>query len=185
MNTEINPDNVMLLKDWLNIAAILLSAVAVVAAVFITNMLNRREQRRESKIDIFRTLMLTRVNKLSQEHVSALNAIEIEFNDCKIVMEAWNKYFENLSSDSTPEKRNRLFAKLVAEIAKTLNMRIEQLDILNENYLPQGWINDLEEQRLLRQLLIGLLNPNSSAKIAVPVKVTESNIIELPKKNDV
>ena len=126
--------NIIYLRDWLSAGAILLSAIAAIIAVFVSSHINRKEQQRNSKLAIFKTLMMTRMYKLSQEHVAALNAIEIEFHDQKAIIEAWVKYFENLSGDSTPEKRNRLFAKLVAEIAKNLGMRIEQLDILNENY---------------------------------------------------
>ena len=162
--------DVMLIKDWINAGVVLFSAFAVIIAVFIANNINKKEQNRNGKLNIFKTLMMTRMNKLSQEHVAALNAIEIEFYEHKDAIEAWSKYFENLSTESPPEKRNRLFAKLVAQIGKALNMKIEQLDILNENYLPQGWVSDLEEQRAVRQMLLSLFKGH----ICLPVHLQKS-----------
>ena len=39
-------------------------------------------------------------------------------------------------------KREALLTKLLYEIAKEVGIRVEQLDILEGNYMPQGWHDD-------------------------------------------
>lgn len=43
------------------------------------------------------------------------------------------------------------------EIAKVLKFKVEQLDILEGNYSPQGWNDDDWEQKLVRKALIDVL----------------------------
>ena len=54
-----------------------------------------------------------------------------------------------------------MLTKLIYEIAVVLNFKVEQLDILKGNYIPQGW-NDYEtEQQLVRRGLINILHGRS------------------------
>ena len=83
---------------------------------------------------------------------------------------SWKKYLANLSEKNrrrplrktrktlSEKKRDALLTKLIDEIAKSLKFRVEQLDILEGNYVPQGWNDDDWEQRLVRRGLIEVLH---------------------------
>jgi hypothetical protein len=82
------------------------------------------------------------------------------------VLQAWRAYFESLCTDPKDERRLKraweerpaLLTKLLHAIAKALNYKIEQLDILEGGYTPQGFFDDLEAQRQLRTLMAELLS---------------------------
>jgi hypothetical protein len=174
-------DTTLKIGDIITFIAIFLGPMAA----FLLNSWNeRRKDKKQKKIDIFRTLIANRMQKTAPLHISALNMIEIDFADDKNVLAAWKVYFENLSADfesmseaakaKTYNKRERLFAGLVSAIAKSLDLKIEQLDILTENYLPQGWLDNEKDQHDLRKCLIGLLQGQG----ALPVHVDVSPILE-------
>jgi hypothetical protein len=60
------------LKDWLAI-------IAIISALWIQSKLDERKETRKRRLDIFKTLMATRASVLSQDHIKALNMIDIEF----------------------------------------------------------------------------------------------------------
>ena len=102
------------------------------------------------------------------DHVGALNLIEVEFIKDTNVITAWKTYLANLSEPVVPveekdrhdvwvKKRDSLLTKLLSEIATSLNITIEQLSILEGNYIPQGWVDDDWEQRLVRRSLLVVL----------------------------
>ena len=68
--------------------------LAVVVARYMESCRIQREQR----MYIFRTLMRTRggTAKASVDHVAALNLVEIEFRNNKVVHDAWKEHFNIL-----------------------------------------------------------------------------------------
>lgn len=154
---------------WINALTILAILVGPVIAVHITRKNDERRAERARKLDIFRTLMRTRRMPVHVDHVGALNLVEIEFIDHDRVIAAWKAYLNNLSEvlppieekvkhDAALKRRDSLLTKLIYEIAQTLNIKVEQLDILEGNYIPQGWLDDDWEQRLVRRHLITVLS---------------------------
>lgn len=153
------------MMGWATLVAVLLGPIL---AVFVTRFIDERRADRGRKMDIFRTLMRTRKLHVHVDHVAALNLIEIEFMDSPEVMKAWKAYLSNLSEELPPienrdrfeaaiKKKDSLLTKLLSEIAKTLKMSVEQIDILEGNYIPKGWFDDEWQQRQLRQHLIAVL----------------------------
>ncbi|XSG83186.1 MAG: DUF6680 family protein [Methyloligella sp. ZOD6] len=151
------------------VATILAIVVGPVIAVWITRINDDNRADRARKLDIFRTLMRTRRMPVHIEHVGALNLVEIEFIDHPNVVKAWKDYLNILSEkmppieekdrfDSALKKRDTLLTKLIYEISQALGIKVEQLDILEGNYVPQGWSDDDWEQRLVRRGLIALLS---------------------------
>jgi len=136
-------------------------------------------------MDIFRTLMQTRMTPIDREHVAAINLVEIEFANENMVVEAWKKYRSSLVEpiddtanpreiDNLEKKRNTLLTKLIHEIAKSLKFRVEQLDILEGNYYPQGWSDEYREQRILRSLLREVLQGSRPLNVQ-PLVAQRSN----------
>lgn len=154
---------------WMGVATILAVVAGPILAVVITRMIDNRRAEDQRKFDIFRTLMRTRTMPIHFDHVGALNLVEVEFIKHTDVIQAWKIYLGNLGESMPPveekekftaaqNKRNALLTKLISEIAKALKIKIEQLDILEGNYLPQGWNDDDWEQRLVRRGLINVLH---------------------------
>jgi hypothetical protein len=56
-----------------------------VIAVQVSEFLARRRAARERRLQIFRALMVTRAERLSSEHVRALNSIDLEFTGLLVV----------------------------------------------------------------------------------------------------
>jgi hypothetical protein len=155
--------------EWLAVATALAAVVGPVVAVWITRMSDDRKEIQGRRMDIFRTLMRTRKMPVHFDHVGALNLIEIEFANDESVIRAWKEYLKNLSEpfpsnaeeavqSNFLKKRETMLTKLISEIAKVLKFKVEQMDIFEGNYIPQGWHDDDWEQKLARKGLIDVLS---------------------------
>lgn len=159
------------LNDVLTIVAIILGPSL---AVWVTRWLDDRRFKRQRKMDIFRTLMSTRSTPLDVYHVSALNLIEIDFNDNQKVVDAWKNYLKSLESwpqeDMQKQEKikecEKLRGKLIQLIAKDLKIDIEPFGVLDDNYVPQGWIDDYNVKKWIDHELLNILQGNR------PIRVT-------------
>ncbi len=150
------------------LATIVAIIVGPILAVLVTRFIDDQRAAKARRMDIFRTLMRTRKMPIHFEHVGALNLVEIEFAKQSAVIQAWRNYFASLverhpetasqdEKNAFAKKRDSLLTKLIHEIAKSLKFEVEQLDILEGNYIPQGWNDDDWEQRMVRRGLIEVL----------------------------
>lgn len=155
--------------DWMAVATIIAVVRGPIVAVWVTRHFDDRKEIRARRMDIFRTLMRTRKMPIHFDHVGALNLVEIEFAKDGKVIAAWKDYLENLGERLPPgadndtqsafsKKRESLLTKLIYEISQVLKFKVEQLDILEGNYLPQGWNDDDFEQRMVRKALLDVLS---------------------------
>lgn len=173
--------------------SVLAMLVGPMLAVFVTRKIDHERAERERRMDVFRTLMKTRRLRLSSEHVTALNLIEIEFYGEAEVKTARESYFENLAkkvptdikeSDEHFAEQNRRLAKLLHAMGKTLNFsNLEQLDIMTGGYTPQGWADVEQQQHILRYLLIDMLNGNRGIPIS-PLNPTAQGLYPPPPPDD-
>jgi hypothetical protein len=163
----------MTLVEILTVAAIV---VGPAVGAWLTRWLDDRRERQKRRFDIFRTLMRTRRMPIHVDHVSALNLVEVEFVDNKEIVSAWKSYLANLSEPFPPveekdrfdvatKKRDSLLTKLLHEISQDLKIKIEQLSILEGNYIPQGWIDEDWENRLVRRSLLDVLTSKKAIVI--------------------
>lgn len=155
-------------EAWTAIVTALAAVAGPLLAVWITRMSDERKEIAGRRMDIFRTLMRTRKMPIHYDHVGALNLIEIEFVDDAKVIAAWREYFKTLGERIPPDlnqrgheelrkKRETLLTKLIYEIAVVLKFKVEQLEILEGNYIPQGWDDEATEQQIVRKSLIEVL----------------------------
>jgi len=82
----------MTTSDWVMIGAVLL---APLVAVQVQKWLERWREESERKKQIFKRLMATRATRLDPSHVTALNMIDLEFEE-KAVLERWREYMDSL-----------------------------------------------------------------------------------------
>ena len=179
--------------EYLTIVAIVTGPLA---AILTSWWLEGTRERKTRRMDIFRTLMRTRRTPMWAEHVGALNLVEIEFKNDHKVLGAWKKLFEHLAASHARheseqvniemlpatiaerdrifhkrlyEERQKLLAKLLHAIARSLNFKADQLEIFEGGYSPQGW-DDLEmQQHVIRQYVLDLY----SGRRVVPVGVVD------------
>ena len=173
----------MTLNNVLMVLAVLLSPFL---AVFAQSRINSLLERRGQKLWIFRTLMATRGNRLSLEHVQALNSIVLFFDSKKdkIIVEKWNEYLDylngqNLNSqdkdypiklDAWTEKAYDLLADLLQVMGKSLGYDFDKVKIKRGIYSPRGHGEESADQFLIRKSMVDIL----SGKKPLGVKV-ESN----------
>lgn len=169
----------------IGILSVVPTLLGPILAVLATRYLDRKREVRDRKVDVFRTLMKTRRLRLSAEHVTALNLIEIEFYGNLEVTTAAKNYLDHLAAKMPDDQKERdkhfelqiqLLAKLLHAMAKTLNFKnIEQIDIMNGGYSPQGWADIEQQQHVLRFLLIDMLNGNRGIPISPIVNPTANS----------
>lgn len=87
--------------DWLTLATIFFGPLL---AILVGQLLAVLKERRDRRLWVFKTLMRTRRNPTSPDHVGALNLIEIEFSKDEKIMLAFKELFEHLGTDHNRRK---------------------------------------------------------------------------------
>jgi hypothetical protein len=147
-------------ETWAIVAA---TALGPVFAVIVSFWRDGRKERRDRRLHVFRTLMATRQIPISNDHVTAINLVEVEFYKCRSVETAWKYYKDHLKSGPEDaawrDKKEDLLARLLTEIASVLGFKIAAIDIFKGGYAPQGWANrdalTLSVQEFIRDLSLG------------------------------
>jgi len=166
-------------------AVVLATIVGPVAAVFITRWNDHRREDRNRLLYVYRTLMATRKIAISQEHVTAINLVEVEFHDVKPVIEAWSSYLTHLNSPSTGDtaqteawetKRGELLAILLVKIAAHLGISKGEIEIMHGGYAPQGWATREQRLNTIQDYAIRL----SQGQAVVPMNVMQQPVPNNP-----
>jgi hypothetical protein len=106
-----------------HILMILAVLIAPLVAVQVQKYLERHQEKRERKLRIFKTLMATRGVPLSQDHVQALNMIDIEFygEKYKKIITSWKDYLNHLEKiTKDDEERFSLWNEEKADLLANL-----------------------------------------------------------------
>lgn len=152
--------------------------VGPIAAVIITRVFDGYREKRRRRWEVFRSLMRSRGQQLSEDFVGSINLIGVEFHDCSDIIDAKVEYLAHLCSDfptEEPAKSNfftegeRKYAVLMQRVAKRLGVDIDGLDIAKGVYSPVGWAEKENELTRIRKLAVEVLNGD----IVLPVKVTD------------
>ena len=171
------------INDGLMIGAALL---APFLAVFSQGKIDESKEKRGQKLWIFRTLMATRGNKISLEHVQALNMIDLFFERNgkeKAIVEKWDEYLDHLYStiktgdpdysvklDNWTNKGDDLLADMLQLMGKSLGYDFDKVRIRKGIYVPRGHGDVDLENRVIRRGIAEIL----IGKKALPVNVLES-----------
>jgi len=108
-----------------------------------------------------------------QNYVTALNLVQIDFADVQPVMAAMATYLVAFHPDTTPKKdcneiRRKAIVRLLTAIADDLGYAVEQLDLMEQVYSPEGWATAAVRQRAIQDLFVEI----AEGKKTLPVSVT-------------
>jgi hypothetical protein len=163
------------MTDLIMIAAIFLGPIF---AVQLTRWLDDRQEGRERKLNIYRTLMATRAANLSPLHVEALNMIDIEFvakgRKEKEVRDAWKMYLDHLnnphlSAEQWGLKRSELMIDLLHKMGRSLNYDFDKVHI-GKVYSPRAHGEIEDDQAAIRRGVRQILE----RQISIPVELVSS-----------
>jgi hypothetical protein len=158
---------------WLGIAVVIATLLGPVSAVFVTRWIDAERDQRNRRMEVFRSLMGARRTPLSPERVRALNMVEIEFHGMKSVEAAYSNLFQHLhtqiteaNSEAWHDRSRKLSTVLLSEIAKVLGYKLQQLDVLDGGYYPQGNADIEVELQSIRRLFIEVLAGKRSIAVS-------------------
>ena len=176
----------MQFKDWLNVAILVVTIVAIVVgpvvAVRLTLQSDEAREKLRRKYQTFHALMRTRRVALSADHVTALNVIQTEFHDDEKIVAAHTKYIEKLgelvTSETSPDAHKRIFEdrddafnEMMFEIGRHLGFSLDKRELSKYSYAPQGWVDIESQQNAIRQLALEMLQ----GKRPIPVSPFQPN----------
>jgi hypothetical protein len=165
------------IETW---AVVLATIVGPVAAVLITRSNDLRREQRNRLLHIYRVLMATRRMNISEDHVAAINLVEVEFHKVQPVIDAWSTYLTHLNATSpgpnSPveqqkqwnDRRAELLAILISKIATHLGLSKGEIEILHGGYAPQAWVDRDNRMARMQDYVVRL----ADAQAVVPVTMT-------------
>lgn len=146
-------------KDILNLIAIV---VIPIAAVLIGQHLQNRAEIRKDKMQIFKTLMTSRIYGWTQESVHCLNIIDVVFSDDKKSVMLGKIYMTNIAfkiQTKHNSKNPNAQYKLLETIAESLGYKDKiTWETIQNPYVPDGMIKQWQEQAKSQQAYNTLLN---------------------------
>lgn len=136
----------------------------------ITYIIFKTQQDKKEKKDrydrifwIYRSLLSNFPQIVCVEFVAAFNMILVEFEKDKEVLDARNKFLDFVKNVPIDDKkaleiniqdRDDSLIRLINLIGKRIDINVEQLDIKNKIYWPQGFIDTASQQQKLMNLLL-------------------------------
>jgi len=172
----------MLMSEILMIVAIVVSPIIAIQVEKYREKICADKLRR---LEIFRTLMATRSNRLDPRHIEALNMIELDFHKSKEVKEKWNEYFTHLYKKNPHpegtekhetmkaewiEKSSDLLSQLLHVMGKSLGYNFNEMKIKYSSYCPEGSIEKENDLLVLRQQLVRIVQ----GKVPLPVTILKN-----------
>lgn len=133
-----------------------------------------KEQKRR-KFEIFKTLLATRADTTSLEHVQALNMIDIEYYEEKNISQLWNIYRDHLNSypqnqdknaqERWEEKRVDYLTDLLHGMSLFFEYDLDKVILKKGAYSPMAHGILSIEQSLIRKGVVELLSGQKPMKI--------------------
>lgn len=151
--------------NGLNIAALIINVIAVLAApivaVWIGQKLQDRAEKRKDKMAVFKALMTYRYG-WSKEAVTAFNSIPIVFANDNQVRDRWKEYYKYLCVQNPDHMQRKqqsdAFFKLLESMAITLGYKetISWDDIQNP-YIPNGMVMSVDNNMFIQNAIVEIL----------------------------
>ncbi len=167
---------------WLIIINLVAVVIAPIAAVWIGQKLQDKHERRKDKLELFKTLMMSR-NGWTVESVRALNVLDVVFSDDEKVRAAWKKYYDKLCvenpTDTELKKVQDAQYELLEAMAESLGYK-ETITwkTIQKPYKPKGMIEAEENQRFYQEGLLAL------AQVALNMKNMQSQSMPVSQQKE-
>lgn len=176
-------------KDWINAILLGITVVATIvgpiSAVLVTRWGEDRRERRRRQYNILHSLMRTRAITLHNDHVAALNLVQLEFYGQHKIDQTFRHYLAHLSLEVPTadeplrvfiDDRQDRFFSLVQEIAAELGYRFDKADLKRLSYSPKGWANIEAQQQAIIARTLDLLDGRR------PLPVTQFHVSDTNTK---
>jgi hypothetical protein len=169
-------------KEWIMILAIILGPIL---AVQIQKILESIKSKKDRRLNLFHTLMSTRATRVSNEHVRALNMIDIHFYGRKVfgvryqtvaeksVTNSWKNYNNQLNTPYTDDqfiawsdKGDDLLNALLYKMSNSLGYDFDEVQLKRDCYRPVAHNNHEREQENLRKSLLEVVEGRKPLHIA-------------------
>ena len=156
---KINKCEEMVIAMCQNVITVI-NIVAIIAApiisVVIAQKLQERAEKRKDKIQIFKTLMTSRIYGWTMDSVHALNIIDIVFSDDDSVRSAWkdlnDKYNVSDPDQHYLKKIEQAQYKLLEAMSNSLGYKGKiTWETIQNPYIPNGLVKQMEAQRRSQQ----------------------------------
>jgi hypothetical protein len=155
-------DYTIKVTDIIMIIALILGPIA---AVQIAECLRKRQETRERRVRIFKTLMATRTTNLYANHIEALNLVEVEFFNDRQVMDRWRLYRNHLDDAEFSTRdyagwntvRKNKINDMLYEMSVALGYKYDKSHIEKGVYYPAGYGEIENQQTEIRTLLLKIL----------------------------
>lgn len=141
-----------------------------VVAVQVQVWLERGRERARRRRQIFYTLMQTRANNMSPEHLQALNAIPIEYYGVKVITDAYLEYIKHVYAPQDIHWANRrvdLLMDLLAKIAAHLKYKFDVAQLKRDFYAPKGSYDLEADQQTIREGMVKALTGQGSVSVTL------------------
>jgi|CXWL01.1.fsa_nt_gi hypothetical protein len=170
-------------------AVVLATGVGPIAAVGLSLWREARNSLKSRQLWVFRTLMMTRRLGISADHVNALNLVEVDFYKCQKVLENWKTYKDHLFSNAPEdevwyEKKERLLANLLFEMAAAQDLSIPAMEIFKGGYAPKGWAHIQSRQNAALEYVYELSQGSKIVPIWITGTTTQPPTEQTPQPND-
>ncbi len=148
------------------IATVYYIAHAPVNAIRIGRTLNNEQQKDNAKRNLFLSLFSVRGNPVHYDFVKGLNQIDIVFEDCQPVLDAWHLHYDSLQIKGQSNERKiwdlqraNLFSAMAVHLGYN---RIKQTDMIRD-YYPEGHENELIDNLDFRNAAVTYLKAGAAA----------------------
>ena len=150
----------MTINDYLTLAALI---IIPIVAVVIAQWLQNRSEKRRDKMQIFKTLMTSRIYGWTPDSVNALNVIDIVYSDDKKVRAAWkdlnDKYRVTNPDQQHLKKIENAQYKLLEAMAISLGYKDKiTWETIQNPYMPVGMAQQIEAQKNMQQAYYSAIN---------------------------
>ncbi|MFO1183684.1 MAG: DUF6680 family protein [Bauldia sp.] len=183
--------------DWTikatDIAIMLATCLGPVLAVQTQKFLERRRDARDRQERNFRVLATTRANMLSTEHVSALNAVPIEFpiteRGAKAIHVAWKAYLDHMAKQTSSLepwvlRAQELHLDLILEISNFLGYKFTKTELKSEVYAPKAHGDIQTDQLVILRGLSEVLQGKRSLPLEINSLPSDPGAIDLMKQTN-
>ena len=183
--------------EWAIVFATLMGPILAIQA---QKFLEELREYRDAKLWVFRSLMTTRMQRVSVDHVRALNMIDICFYGKRVfvwhrqtdvekkVVTSWKIYLNNLATgiDGWSESqqqihfshRNKQFNSLLSDIGAAVGYHFDEVHIEKAGYIPIAHDDNETKQRQLLESAVHVLQGKQSIKMDIASFPSDPKIAE-------